>query len=289
MKEKRDCNIVQDLLPNYIESLTREETNEFIKEHLEKCNECKKILESMEKDLKIENIKKENKEVKYIKKYSNKLKILKMVLLIIFILLVIFLGVTIRKMLIIKNLNNKVSRYVDTNNYYIKIMNNSGETTTLTEYYSKGDKAVLFLNTKIKNTDQTRKLTNYYKGEKANTYIESNENKVALLDSNGVPSKINIVTLDYGNNVWFLFQQALATSIKSGEYNGKDCYILSLGKNSEAYIEKETGLRVKAKEGITVEKDGNEIPTTVEYYYQFGSVGDEIFVEPNIDEYEVQK
>ena len=27
MKEKRDCKIVQDLLPNYIENLTNEETN----------------------------------------------------------------------------------------------------------------------------------------------------------------------------------------------------------------------------------------------------------------------
>ena len=27
MKEKRDCKIVQDLLPNYIDGLTNEETN----------------------------------------------------------------------------------------------------------------------------------------------------------------------------------------------------------------------------------------------------------------------
>lgn len=30
MKEKKDCKIVQDLLPNYIENLTNEETNKFI-------------------------------------------------------------------------------------------------------------------------------------------------------------------------------------------------------------------------------------------------------------------
>ena len=52
MKEKRDCNIIQDLLPNYIENLTNEETNHFIEEHLKKCNECQKVLENMRRKLK---------------------------------------------------------------------------------------------------------------------------------------------------------------------------------------------------------------------------------------------
>ena len=43
MKEKRDCKIVQDLLPNYIENLTNEETNRFIEEHLKECPECQSI------------------------------------------------------------------------------------------------------------------------------------------------------------------------------------------------------------------------------------------------------
>ena len=38
MNENKDCKIVQDLLPNYIEKLTNEETNKYIEEHL---NECK--------------------------------------------------------------------------------------------------------------------------------------------------------------------------------------------------------------------------------------------------------
>ena len=40
MKEKRDCKLVLDLLPNYIEKLTNEETNNFIEEHLKGCEEC---------------------------------------------------------------------------------------------------------------------------------------------------------------------------------------------------------------------------------------------------------
>ena len=43
------CKIVQDLLPTYIESLTSEETTNFIEEHLNSCNECKKIYDNWKK------------------------------------------------------------------------------------------------------------------------------------------------------------------------------------------------------------------------------------------------
>ena len=37
MNGKKDCKIVQDLLPNYIENLTNEETNEFINKNIKSC------------------------------------------------------------------------------------------------------------------------------------------------------------------------------------------------------------------------------------------------------------
>ena len=51
MKEK-NCKVIQDLLPNYIEKLTKEETNSFIEEHLKECEECNSILEKLQKDMK---------------------------------------------------------------------------------------------------------------------------------------------------------------------------------------------------------------------------------------------
>ena len=50
MNEK-ECKLVQDLLPNYIEKLTSEESNKIIEEHLRKCPECRKILENMQNDI----------------------------------------------------------------------------------------------------------------------------------------------------------------------------------------------------------------------------------------------
>ena len=47
MKDELECNIVQDLLPNYIEKLTSNETNIVIEKHLETCENCKEAYEQM--------------------------------------------------------------------------------------------------------------------------------------------------------------------------------------------------------------------------------------------------
>ena len=41
------CCIVKDLLPGYIDSLTSEETNEEIKQHLKDCADCTTICPQM--------------------------------------------------------------------------------------------------------------------------------------------------------------------------------------------------------------------------------------------------
>ena len=107
MKEKKDCKIVQDLLPNYIEDLTNEETNYFIDEHIKECPECQKILENMQKEIKLNTKKRDDREVKYIKKYSKRIKLLRNILLIIVVLFVIFVG---RKTFILTNLSNKAEK-----------------------------------------------------------------------------------------------------------------------------------------------------------------------------------
>lgn len=82
MDKERICKIVQDLLPNYIDGLTNEETNLFIEKHIKECDDCKKIFENMKQDLKIDKTIKNLEEANYIKKYSKKLKLLKILLFI---------------------------------------------------------------------------------------------------------------------------------------------------------------------------------------------------------------
>ena len=86
MKEKKDCKIVQDLLPNYLEHLTVEETNTYINEHISTCEECKDMLSNMEKEIKICGEKREERPVKFFKKYNRKIKALSGIILAIIII-----------------------------------------------------------------------------------------------------------------------------------------------------------------------------------------------------------
>ncbi len=47
MKNELICSIVRDLLPNYIEKLTSDDTNHAVKQHLDTCEDCKKVYEQM--------------------------------------------------------------------------------------------------------------------------------------------------------------------------------------------------------------------------------------------------
>ena len=71
--EKRDCKIVRDLLPNYIEKLTDEVTNEFIEEHISKCEECRRALHDMNGEVEVEEFN-QDEEIKYLKRLNTKVK-----------------------------------------------------------------------------------------------------------------------------------------------------------------------------------------------------------------------
>lgn len=71
MKENRDCKIVQDLLPNYLENLTDEITKEYIAEHISKCPKCAQVLKDMDGEIKLEEIN-QDQEIKYLKKVKKR-------------------------------------------------------------------------------------------------------------------------------------------------------------------------------------------------------------------------
>ena len=216
----------------------------------------------------------------------DKKKIIKIVLLIFFVILAIFLGIIIRRMIIISDISNKVSKYKDNNNHYEKIVTDyNGESKTTSEYYCKGENAVMIVETTTKQSNETKKLTQYFKGETSNSYFDVGTTKVAVLNSNGVPNKMLIWNIDYNDNLWNLFYLALITPIKTVEYNGKECYFLDSPELRHSYIEKDTGLILKAIDG----QSGNEPSNTSEYEYNFDNVDDSIFIEPDISEYKIQQ
>lgn len=220
---------------------------------------------------------------------KKKMKVWKKILIVVGVIFAIFVIHTVRNMIILRGLETEVAKYVDSKNHYEKIINNTIQTMTVTEYYCKDDKAILNLTTTIKETGEVRKLTNYFDGEKTNTYIDTNGEKIALLNSNGIPSKIMIISMNFDDNLWYLLQVSATSFIKSEEYNGKECYSINGSFLDETYIEKETGLMVRSIQGTSQDENGNKSDIVVEYYYEFDNVNDSVFVEPDLTEYKIQQ
>ena len=87
----KNCKIVQDLLPLYVEKISSNESNQFIENHLKDCNSCNEVLNILNKDEKVSKV----AEKEAIKKFNLKLKHrnIKIIFISIFlIILIAFIG-----------------------------------------------------------------------------------------------------------------------------------------------------------------------------------------------------
>ena len=91
---KKECEIVRDLLPNYIENLVGNQTKDFIETHIKECPECKEILNNMQGNM-IQEIDtsflEEQAEIHQIKKYRKKMAILKISISVFLIAIILLL------------------------------------------------------------------------------------------------------------------------------------------------------------------------------------------------------
>lgn len=76
MEKKLDCEIVRDLLPNYMERMTSEVTDGSIREHLDTCVECSEIYSQMNRELVTEHAPEPEEVTRELKKYMNKTKVM---------------------------------------------------------------------------------------------------------------------------------------------------------------------------------------------------------------------
>ena len=94
--KRNECEIIKDLIPNYMEKAVSNSTKEFIENHIKTCNDCKKIIEELKKE---ELKQKENEnleeqfEINYLKKYNKKIMILKIIAVFIVFIIILLLGV----------------------------------------------------------------------------------------------------------------------------------------------------------------------------------------------------
>ncbi len=72
MKNNLSCEVVEDLLPSYVDCLTSEVTNTAIREHMTICEKCKSKLDTMKSDFGAERIEAEKKEIDFLKKARRK-------------------------------------------------------------------------------------------------------------------------------------------------------------------------------------------------------------------------
>ena len=68
MKNKLPCDIILDLLPSYVDGLTKDTTNEAVEAHLQECESCKKTLYSMKQPEMVQNNSEEEQEIDFLKK-----------------------------------------------------------------------------------------------------------------------------------------------------------------------------------------------------------------------------
>lgn len=298
MKENRDCRVIQDLLPNYIEKLTSEETNKYIEEHLGKCDECKNIFENMKKEFDLNNISRDKREVKYIKKFSNKMRLLKVIIIIIILILLLLTG---RKIFIISKLSNNAEETITSTNYHRISYSYEKDNYKKTEVFNLEDRKKI-ITTQITDEERiTRTIFAKKISEKegyseylTNIYTETEDSKTAELNKN-MSISVELQNTLYVENMWQLFWASIPAKITTTTFDGNECYYISNFESPYSYcsegmyINKETGLIISTIAYELEDSDGTQGRwPAAEYVYEFNTVSETDFIEPNIDEYELK-
>lgn len=278
MNEKKECKIVQDLLPNYIEKVTTEETNNYIENHLKNCSECQAVYASMTENL---NAKPtiEEKEVRYMKKFHKQLKVLKIILLIIVLFFVFSIG---RKTYILCSLGHKWEETEKQlpDNYYVKTVYYGGETIEESTCYSKGEDYMTVM--KFANANGQKGLLTHYQKDGENLFLSEGPNKEWAYQFElqhiisihlGVSSNL---TSDFIRNI----QLAPFIKIETLNIDDKECYVIKY-RNQDDIIDKETGITIK-----TIHYENHGISTT-ETSYEFGIVKDSDIQRPDTTGYKI--
>ncbi len=279
---KKECKIIQDLLPNYIEELVSEDTKLFIDEHLKKCENCQEALENMKEKL-TTNAEKVDKTVNCLKRYNRELKVLQIILLIILVSFVLKVG---HKVIILNSLENNFEKALNSQNFYTKceeyssgkIVENAARAMSTKEtYYKDGD----YLSTFSFSDENGRKREiNYYEanGEKKTFLSSTNAGQETIHEdiTNSSEEKViyrpncYIVESEYNKLYMAIFMDIDKVQI------GKDnCYRIRDG-NVERYIDEKTGITIK----VVNIKDG----IILDMYYEVGNVNeDDIIIPVEID------
>ncbi len=301
----KDCEIVKDLLPNYLGKILSKESEVFINSHINECNECKLILKNMKNGKKY-NIKDEEKhEINHLKKYKSRLTALKLILVL--FIVSVFIGAFIimfkynYKLKLMDKVGEKIESLRQSDNYNIEITTHNidyernTDYTFCSSYYYKDGKYKTYTKTESL-TDIISSATDIYYGE-----INSNKQSLVLEDKKTIInsiSKYNNIKkgdfIDYidsnGIDMFtkkFGLYHNIGYKIKEDRYNGKECYIFRIDNNSgytEYWIEKESMLPIRL-----IEDYYNRFYTELTYSIIEGTVQDSDVIIPSLEGYEIKE
>lgn len=278
MINKENCKIVQDLLPNYIENLTNSETNHFVKGHLDDCNECKNIFESMKNNI-TATVTIENKEINFLKKINRKIFFLVFIIAIFF--LVIFAGY-IRKFYILFNISNKISNLESITNYYAKVTSIDNDSLHIVESFVKDNTFLTNLEILARNDAPNISM---YKNPNENIayFISHNVRHVDVYNDINASNGLFVVNLIDSSSIIFkessfiekLIYVVKIKNITNTICHNSPCYLIDFYDGSQLWIEKDTGL--------TLRSNAVDLLRTQDYEYILNTT-DEI-TPPDISDY----
>lgn len=302
---KNDCEIVKDLLPNYINGFLNPDTNSFVKEHLSNCADCQEVLENMKNNN--ERSSEEKVEIDHLKKYRKRMLGVKVFLFtILFIIIVIIITIIIKynynnsiMQKVIQNINN----YKNSDNYILDVTEHrvnykprpDDYVHSITYYYKDGKYKIEHhskdIDEEIINSDR------YEYGEiDSNKKVEIVENDKTAHNQvsnytyvkkgkffNTLLYDIDRFDTDFGffYNIFF----RMIYSVRTDRFNGRECYVFKQKDNSgftEYWIDKENMILIR-----TIEDDYNNYYREKTYSVIFNTVTDEDVTIPDLQGYTI--
>ncbi len=288
---KNECKIIQDLLPNYIEKTTSEETNQFLENHIKTCSNCYKIYIAMKEELLIPYGLNDNKEVDYMKKFNKKIKSFKLWKILAFIVCSIFITllciILYRYLMLTRIYNLHLQTNKLTNVYY------HAETTLNTIDFWKKDNILK----RVENDTNVEKSGTFWRNlDTDEGLLILDSSKIYVYTPSGQPSE----NLPYGfiiNYDTILKRLKLAINpfvvVKNVKYDNKNCYSLNFNgndffDNTVEFYEKNTGLLLFESGHSQFINSQESINYEAKYTYKLDVVSDEDVEKPDLSEYELK-
>ncbi len=256
MKKSEECEIVQDLSTLYLESLISSKSKNFIENHLQNCEKCRKYYNDISSDIFNVNKKEEQEddiESSYLKKVGKHIQTLKICLVIIVAILLFTICFTTIKYYRITNVintsYNKLESITTLDNY--RLVQN-----TIYEDFEK--------NTKFEDTTNIYYIDGKYKIDTGNsiTYYEDNSYKKICVHN-------DLKTIEYYNQDFIEMKKGktfdiftditrfkeleiglrrIGLTLREERFNGRDCYVIRIGnsnRHKDTWIDKEKFITVR--------------------------------------------